>query len=158
MSGEGPCPHPSPPGWHSSLMKHSHKSRLPPRPTLGHHQGPGNSPHPHWEWAGPKCETPLGAYPQCSGFPRGRTLCKLGLSLRPWLGTHGPALAGNRWTCFLGDTCLPTVLSSLHTCLIPPQSCSERARCALRSHSSPRGMRTGPAFSGKEVDKKWPEG
>ena len=93
MSGEGP----SPPGWHSSLMKHSHKSRLPPRPTLGPHQGPRRQPPPPlgagWPQNG---ETPPGAYPQCSGLPRGRTLCKLGLSLPPWLGTHSPALAGEQ--------------------------------------------------------------
>lgn len=28
-------PPPQPPNWHSSLMKHSHKSQLPPRPILG---------------------------------------------------------------------------------------------------------------------------
>lgn len=86
---------PSPPGWHSSLMKRSHKSQLAPRPTLGTHQGPRRQPPPPlgagWPQNG---ETPVGAYPQCSGLTRGRTVCKPGFSLQPWLGTHCPALAG----------------------------------------------------------------
>lgn len=51
-------PPPGPPGWHSSHVKHSHKSWLPPRPALGPPKAPGdspltgNGPAPEW-WGSP---------------------------------------------------------------------------------------------------------
>lgn len=56
MSGGWLQPHPGPPGWHSSLMKHSHKSQLPLRPTGGPpltHQSPRQQ-SPALETAGPR--------------------------------------------------------------------------------------------------------
>lgn len=100
-------------------------------------------------------------YPYCNAFLGGspRLICKkdplLSLFYGPCLGTHSPALAKKEVSVLLRGH-MPRSLFSAHLCtsLFPPQTYSDKARCGLRSQSSPRGEDwDGSVFLGEEVDK-----
>lgn len=137
---EAPPP-PSPPGWHSSLVKHRHKSQLPPRSTLGPPSPTTRGPrqqHPPTGSGGPApaewWDFFPGTYPQCSGFLRSspsssarKPLCYYFLRDSSWVPS--PTLAGEEVGVLLRGACPhPLASASLPTYPLPPQSCSERAR------------------------------
>lgn len=156
MSGKRLHPQPSPPGWHSSLRKHGHKSWLPPRPALGPPSPTTWGPrlwHPPQQGVVGQPLQNGGIFPvtspQCSGCLRSspsssprKALCYYLLLDSSWVPTVKSSL-GKRKACFSAPTHCPPLpfLPSL-----PPQSCSERARWGLRPHSNPQQMRTEPAL------------
>lgn len=94
--------------------------------------------------------------PQCSGCLRSspsssprKALCYYLLLDSSWVPTVKSSL-GKRKACFSAPTHCPLLpfLPSL-----PPQSCSERSRWALRPHSNPQQMRTEPAL--RSLGTRW---
>ena len=162
MSCEWPHSHPSPLGWHSSLMKHNRKSQLPPRPTLEPpppRQGPGRQPSrppPQLEWASPRMVGLLqGLTHKALGSkgvaPARRTGCCYFLRDPGWVSTVQPWLleevGGLPWGT--GPAHCPQLpVTPLHS---HPRGLLREGQGRTEIAQQPQGRETGlaPSFQGR---------